>query len=85
MDNTNEERLKNPLAALGLSLIFPGLGQIYNQQVKKGQMFFVIAIILIVTMFAAVGFVLYPIFWIYNMYDAYTDAVKMNSGEIQTG
>ena len=85
MDNVNEKKLKNPLAAVGLSFIFPGLGQIYNQQVRKGQMFFVIAIILIVTMFAAVGFVLYPIFWIYNMYDAYKDAGKMNRDEIQPG
>lgn len=37
-----KKRRKNPTLALILSAVFPGLGQIYNNQVPKGVIFLVL-------------------------------------------
>ena len=80
--------MKNSGVAVILSFFVPGLGQIYNGQILKGVIFIilhgisvVIAIILIVGgAFTAngtailIGILLYPIFWVYNLYDAYNTA-----------
>ena len=63
--------------------MFVGLGQIYNGQIGKGIMFIIIGVILVLTMFILIGFILYPLFWIYNIYDAYNTAKKINAGEIK--
>jgi hypothetical protein len=34
----------------------------------------------VVLMFVLIGFILYPLFWIYNIYDAYKTAERMNVG-----
>ncbi len=61
-----------------LSALFPGLGQFYNREIGKGIVFILIGIILLYTMTFFVGIVLFPIFWIYNIYDAYDTAKKVN-------
>jgi TM2 domain-containing membrane protein YozV len=70
----------------GLAVVFsffiPGLGQIYNGQIGKGILFIIVGAILALTIFVLVGFILYPIFWIYNLYDAYSTAEKINAGKI---
>ena len=65
---------KNPGVAAVLSFIYPGLGQIYNEEIKKGIIFVVIGIALVFSMFLLIGFILYPTFWAYNVYDAYKTA-----------
>jgi len=75
------EEVKNPGIAAVLSVLYVGLGQIYNGEVGKGIGFIIIGIILIVSMFILIGFILYPIFWIFNVYDAYTTAKKINLNE----
>ena len=65
---------KNPGIAAVLSFVYPGLGQVYNEEIKKGIIFIVIGIILLLSMALFVGFILYPIFWGYNVFDAYKTA-----------
>lgn len=50
-----------------LSFIIIGSGQIYNKEIKKGIIFFILAVIFTTTPLI----VLVPILWIYNIYDAY--------------
>jgi len=38
-EEKNEKQVKNPLLALILSAILPGLGQIYNSHIAKGLFF----------------------------------------------
>lgn len=63
----------NPILAAILSFIIPGLGQAIVGDVKKGVIFFVIAIVLAIISFLT-GFltsIVGLIFAIYAAYDAY--------------
>jgi TM2 domain-containing membrane protein YozV len=71
------EKKSSGIAAIA-SFIIPGLGQIYNGQIGKGIMFIIIGGILALSMFILIGFILYPIFWLYNIYDAYKTAERIN-------
>ena len=75
------EKKSSGIAAV-LSFLFTGLGQIYNGQIGKGIVFMIIGFILAGTMLILIGFILYPIFWIYNIYDVYSTAKKINAGVI---
>lgn len=66
-----------------LSFFFTGLGQIYNGQIGKGIGFLLLGFVLALTIFILIGIILYPVFWIYNIYDAYTTAKKINMGQVQ--
>jgi TM2 domain-containing membrane protein YozV len=67
--------------ASAASIVFPGLGQIYNGQVLKGAVFVIFGIIFvtpIVLLFSGsltrteqVAAIFYPLFLAYNFYDAY--------------
>lgn len=76
---TTEE--KNPILALILSIFFPGIGQFYNGQPKKGILLIIAAIISVALFIIMIGAVLYLIVWVYALYDAYTSAVSINNGE----
>ncbi|HVY56100.1 MAG TPA: hypothetical protein VHC46_10125 [Thermodesulfobacteriota bacterium] len=41
-----DKKRKNPILALILSGLLPGLGQLYNNQIPKGLLFFVLNIVL---------------------------------------
>lgn len=83
---------KSPFLAIIASFFIPGLGQVYNGRFWKGIALaagLAIAIFLIVP-----GLVLLVIpglifavaalaIWIWGMYDAYTEAEKMNRGELE--
>ena len=71
------EKKSEGIAAV-CSFLFVGLGQIYNGQIGKGIMFIIIGVILIFSLILAI---LYPIFWVYNIYDAYRTAQRINAGE----
>lgn len=71
------EKKSSGLAAIA-SFFIPGLGQIYNGQIGKGIMFIIIGTIFALLMFVLIGFILYPLFWIYNIYDAYSTAENIN-------
>ena len=72
---------KNPLFALILSFIFPGLGQIYNGQNHKGILLIVSYIVSIVLWMILIGFILTILVWLYGLYDAYNTAELINKGE----
>ena len=70
---------KSEALSLILSLLIPGLGQIYNGQVKKGAIMIVAAIVcaFVMFLFFPLAF-LYLVLWIYGMYDAFKDAKEYN-------
>lgn len=72
---------KNPIVAAILSLIFPGIGQLYIGQNNKGGLFIVLAAVSIVLMLLLIGFILYVLFWLWAIFDAYSSAQKLNNGE----
>jgi len=81
--NVMFERKNEGLAAV-LSFLFVGLGQIYNGEISKGIMFIIVGVIAVLTMFLLIGFIIYPLFWIYNIYDAFNTAKEINAGRIRT-
>lgn len=70
--------LKNPGIAAILSFFWTGVGQIYNGQIVKGIILILIQLVNSALMFVLIGFITYPIVWIWGMYDAYTTADRMN-------
>lgn len=64
---------KEPAIALLLSLLIPGLGQIYNGDVGKGVAFMIGFLVLV---WVGIGIV----FWIWAMIDAYQVATNINLG-----
>ncbi|MDQ0298012.1 TM2 domain-containing membrane protein YozV [Salibacterium salarium] len=72
---------KNSGLAAVLSAIWCGLGQIYNGQIGKGITFMVIQFINSLLFFVFIGFITYPIFWIYGMINAYKQAERHNESQ----
>jgi TM2 domain-containing membrane protein YozV len=79
--NAQVQSSKNPGVAAVLSFFFTGLGQFYNGQFKKGVMFILLGIVCVGLMIVFIGFILYPILLIYNIYDAYKSAERINRGQ----
>jgi TM2 domain-containing membrane protein YozV len=69
---------KNPGLAAVASFFFSGLGQIYNGEILKGVLLMVIQVINVLLMFVVIGFVTYPLVWVYGIWDAYRSAEKFN-------
>jgi TM2 domain-containing membrane protein YozV len=69
---------KEPFFAAILSFLIPGLGQLYNGEVGKGIAYFLIACVCGALIFVVIGFILYPLWFIYQIYDAYASAVRIN-------
>jgi len=69
---------KNPGLAAVASFFFSGLGQIYNGEILKGVLLMVIQVINVLLMFVLIGFVTYPLVWVYGIWDAYKSAEKFN-------
>ncbi|ABN58414.1 MULTISPECIES: hypothetical protein [Methanoculleus] len=74
-DPVREE--KNPVFAAGLSLLFPGLGQVYNGETGKG-------ILVLFGVLAGLLVMLIPgvVVWIFGIYDARATARRMNAGVV---
>ncbi len=70
--------MRSPVLAAVLSLIFSGLGQIYNGQITKGAVFIVVQLINAALTSVLIGFVLMPIFGLWAMIDAYLVARRNN-------
>ena len=70
---------KSEALALILSLIIPGLGQIYNDETKKGIMMILGTIVLaVLTALIFFSAILYLVLWVWGMYDAFTQAKYYN-------
>ena len=67
--------MKSPSTASLLSFLVTGLGQVYNGQVGKGILFFILAILGIFFTFA-IGTIA---IWIFSMVDAYQTAKQINA------
>jgi TM2 domain-containing membrane protein YozV len=68
---------KSPGVAAVLSFVFPGLGQVCNGDTGRGILF------LIGTLIGSLLLVIPGlIIWVYQIYDAYKTAQRMNAGEI---
>ncbi|WP_295610553.1 DUF6677 family protein [uncultured Methanobrevibacter sp.] len=67
--------MANAILAAILSFLIPGLGQAYAGDIKKGVIFFVIAIVIAIISFFT-GFLLSILSLIFAIYAAY-DAYKM--------
>lgn len=72
--------LKNPGIAAVLSFFWTGVGQIYNGQIMKGLILIGVQLINSLLMFVLIGFITFPLVWIWGMYDAYQVADRMNKG-----
>jgi TM2 domain-containing membrane protein YozV len=70
--------LKNPGIAAVLSFFWAGVGQIYNGQIIKGLILIVVQMVNAALMFVLIGFITYPIVWIWGVYDAYKTAERHN-------
>jgi TM2 domain-containing membrane protein YozV len=75
--HASPERQKNPMIAGFCSTFLPGLGQVYNGQTGKGFAVFLLALIGLF-LFVIPGLIV----WLYGMYNAYSVAGKMNTGEL---
>jgi len=73
--------VKNPGLAAVLSFVIVGLGQIYNGEIGKGILLFVLYVISIVLSLVFIGYIFLPVIWIYGIYDAYKTAQKINEQE----
>ncbi|MFB5662276.1 hypothetical protein [Alteribacillus sp. HJP-4] len=69
---------KSAGVAAVLSAIWSGLGQIYNGQILKGIILMIIQGINAFLFVVLIGFIFYPIVWIYGMIDAYKQAERYN-------
>ncbi|MDV2481087.1 hypothetical protein F8E02_03490 [Methanoculleus sp. Wushi-C6] len=68
---------KDPRFSALLSIVFAGLGQVYNGQFARGL------VILAGTLVGALGFApAGAAIWLYGTYDAYATARRMNEGAI---
>jgi TM2 domain-containing membrane protein YozV len=72
---------KNPILALVLSLLFPGLGQLYNGQNRKGITLIIAYVVFLILSLILIGIILAILIWLYGMYDAFTSAKALNNGE----
>lgn len=70
----------NPFLAALLSALLPGLGQIYNRELERGLALVVASIVSGFLVLFAVGLLLYPVVWVFAIYDAYTRAERVPRG-----
>jgi len=70
--------MKNPGIAAVLSFFATGLGQIYNGQLGKGLLLIVAGVLAFLSMFIFIGWIIFPVLWIWNIYDAYKTAERIN-------
>lgn len=70
---------KEPALSLLASFFLPGLGTILNGETGKGVGLLVGSFFAAMSMAIIIGFVIYPILWIWGMVDAYQGAQKFNA------
>lgn len=73
--------MKNPGVAAVLSFFIPGLGQLYNGQLKKMALFLVLDAANILLTFVVIGYITGFITWIAAIIDAYRSAERINKEE----
>ena len=85
------KHIRNPLLAIGSSLIIPGWGQWYNGRTWDGLKFFGLSCLCLVALWIVSSFALDQVFadivvviltgtWVYGIYDAYRSTNRINKG-----
>lgn len=64
----------NPGIAAVCSFFITGLGQIYNGELFKGLALMVIQVVNVGLMFVLIGFLTFPLVWLYGVWDAHNVA-----------
>lgn len=59
-----------------LSVLFPGLGQLYNRELETGLAVMVAAFVALLSVAAFADIVLYPAVWLFVIWDAYVVAER---------
>jgi TM2 domain-containing membrane protein YozV/RNA polymerase subunit RPABC4/transcription elongation factor Spt4 len=77
--NVNEE--KNIILAIILSVLLPGLGQIYLGLDRKGAMFLIGYVISAILIILIIGFLLCMIIWVWALVDTIMSTNALNRGE----
>jgi len=79
--------MKNAGLAAVLAFLLPGLGHIYLGLITKGILYIILTCVLWVggVLTFGIGFIVYIIFWIWQIYDAYKLGNQYNSAVQQTG
>ena len=72
---------KNIILSILLSVIFPGLGQIYLGLDKKGSMFLIGYVISLILILLIIGFILCFVIWIWALVDVIQSTNALNRGE----
>lgn len=72
---------KNPTTALVLSVIIPGLGQIYVGKIGRGILFIILDVVFALLSTILIGIPFLIFIWIYSMNDAYKTAKATQSYE----
>ncbi|HON36340.1 MAG TPA: zinc-ribbon domain-containing protein [Methanothrix sp.] len=70
---------RNPGTAAILSFFWTGLGQIYNGEISKGILLTIVQAVNVLLMFVIVGFITFPIVWVYGIWDAHKRAQEINT------
>lgn len=73
---------RNPIISLALSLVFPGMGQLYNEQIHKATVFVIAYAISLILCLIVIGIPFAIIILAYSMFDAFSSARSLNRGEI---
>lgn len=71
----------NPFIAGVASAVFPGVGQLYNRELGRAIAFMAGAFLAALSSLVAIGLVLYPIVWLWAIYDAYKGAERYAAAE----
>lgn len=75
-----QTQYRNENISAVLSFLIPGLGQVYNGELGKGIFIFLVASLSVVLMALLIGFIMYPIVWVWGIYDAHQSAKRLNEG-----
>ncbi len=70
---------KNPGTAAVLSFFWTGLGQIYNGEISKGILLMIVQAVNVLLMLVIIGFITFPIMWVYGIWDAHKRAQEINA------
>jgi TM2 domain-containing membrane protein YozV len=78
-------KIKSELSAVVLSILLPGLGQIYNGQITKGILTIIILVIILGVLFqlSFLFSILSIVIWYWSIFDAYDIARRINQGLIR--
>lgn len=79
--NVTSKGEKNVLLSAILSIIFPGLGQIYLGLNRKGISFIIAYIISAILIMLLIGFVLVLVVWVWALIDSIRSTEAINRGE----